>query len=175
MLLNGRKLNLRGASIHEDDLEEGGALSQATRNLLVHRLRDLGATVTRSHYPLHPAFIEAFDRLGILYWVDAPVYQLPNSYFDEPGVRTGATRAAVLTVRNNVNNPSIFTWSLANEPGGNRSELGVIGPGLETYIREASDRGAGAGRHALRGDRSPVARGGAAHEPGIPATSTCSA
>ncbi len=62
LLLNGKRLNLRGASIHEDDLEEGGALSQDTRRQLVGRLRDLGATVTRSHYPLHPAFIETFDR-----------------------------------------------------------------------------------------------------------------
>jgi beta-glucuronidase len=138
MLINGRRLNLRGASIHEDDLEEGGALSQGTRDLLLHRLRKLGGTVTRSHYPLHPAFIEAFDRLGIMYWAQAPVYQLPNSFFDLPGVRAGATRAAILTVRNNVNNPSIFTWSLANEPGGDREEGGVIGPGLTQYIRAAS-------------------------------------
>ena len=138
MLLNGHKLNVRGASIHEDDLNEGGALSTATRRLLLQRLRDIRGTVTRSHYPLHPAFIEAFDRLGILYWVDAPVYQLPNSYFDLPGVRTSATRAAVLTVRNNINHPSIFTWSLANEPGGSRAERGVIGAGLATYIRDAS-------------------------------------
>lgn len=103
ILLNGKRVTLRGASIHEDDLEEGGALSQGTRRLLVNRLRDLGATLTRSHYPLHPAFIEAFDRLGILYWVDAPVYQLPNSYFDQASVRTGAKRAVTLTVRNNVN------------------------------------------------------------------------
>jgi Glycosyl hydrolases family 2, TIM barrel domain len=68
--------------------------------------------------------------------VQAPVYQLPNSLWGR--VRPAATRAAVLTVRNNVNHPSIFTWSLANEPGGNRSELGVIGPDLERYIREAS-------------------------------------
>ena len=138
MLLNGHKLNLRGASIHEDDVVEGGALSAVTRRLLIRRLRDLGGTVTRSHYPLHPAFIEAFDRLGILYWVDAPVYQLPNSFFNRPGVRKGSTRAAVLTVRNNVNHPSIFTWSVANEPGGSRSENGVIGPGLTTYIRDAA-------------------------------------
>jgi beta-glucuronidase len=138
MLINGRRLNLRGASIHEDDLEEGGALSQGTRDVLLHRLRKLGGTVTRSHYPLHPAFIEAFDRLGIMYWAQAPVYQLPNSFFNLPGVRTGATRAAILTVRNNVNNPSIFTWSLANEPGGDREEQGVVGPGLTQYIRDAS-------------------------------------
>ena len=138
ILLNGRRLNARGASIHEDDLEEGGALSQGTRRLLVNRLRDLGATITRSHYPLHPAFLEAFDRYGILYWVDAPVYQLPNSYFDQQGVRYAAKRAVTLTVRNNINHPSIMTWSLANEPAGNRPELGIVGPGLARFIQDGA-------------------------------------
>ncbi len=138
LLLNGKRLSLRGASIHEDDMEEGGALSQSTRNLLVSRLRDLRATVTRSHYPLHPAFLEAFDRYGILYWVDVPVYQIPNSFFDQPAVRYAATRAATLTVRENLNNVSVMTWALANEPAGNRSELGEIGSGLDRYLREGS-------------------------------------
>ena len=138
MFLNGRRLNLRGASIHEDDLEEGGALSQGTRRLLIRRLRAMGGTVTRSHYPLHPAFLEAFDRLGILYWLQAPVYQLPNSYFDQATIRSAATRAVGLTVRNNLNHPSIFTWSVANEPAGSRGERGVIGPGLNRYIRDAA-------------------------------------
>ena len=65
--------------------------------------------------------------MGILYWVDAPVYQLPNSYFDSRSVRDSAIRAVRATVNANVNHASIFTWSLANEPAGNRSELGVIG------------------------------------------------
>jgi beta-glucuronidase len=136
LLLNGKRLNLRGASIHEDDRVEGGALSDNTRRLLVNRLRNLGATVTRSHYSLHPAFIEMFDRLGILYWVQAPVYQVPNTVFGR--VLPAATRAAKLTVRNNMNHASILTWSLANEPAGNRSEGGVFGAGLQTYIRDAA-------------------------------------
>jgi hypothetical protein len=138
ILLNGRRLNLRGASIHEDDRAEGGALSQATRRLLVRRLRHLGATLTRSHYPLHPAFLELFDRHGILYWVDAPVYQLPNTYFDKSKVRDAATRAVILTVRNNLNHPSVMAWSLVNEPAENGNELGAFGPGLTRFIRDAS-------------------------------------
>ena len=136
LLLNGKRLNLRGASIHEDDKDEGGALSENTRRLLVNRLRNLGATVTRSHYPLHPSFIEMFDRLGILYWVQAPVYQVRNTVFGR--VVPAATRASLLTVRNNMNHASVMAWSLANEPAGSRSELGAIGSGLRTYIREAA-------------------------------------
>jgi beta-glucuronidase len=138
ILLNGKRLNLRGASIHEDDPEEGGALSQRTRRLLVSRLRDVGASVTRSHYPLHPQFLELFDKYGILYWVDAPVYQLPNRFFDEAGVREAAERAVVLTVRNNLNHPSVMTWSLVNEPAENGAEFGSFGAGLAGWIRDAS-------------------------------------
>ena len=168
ILLNGHRLNVHGASIHEDDLNEGGALSQRTRSLLVSRLRDLGATITRSHYPLHPAFLEAFDRYGILYWVDAPVYQIPNTYFDESGVRAAAERAVSLTVRNNINHPSIMTWSLANEPAGNRSELGIVGAGLARFIKDAAADVRDPRRHPPRLDRPPVARGRAADQLGLP-------
>ncbi|HKP20141.1 MAG TPA: glycoside hydrolase family 2 TIM barrel-domain containing protein [Thermoleophilaceae bacterium] len=138
ILLNGKRLNLRGASIHEDDIREGGALSQRTRDLLLNRLQNLGATITRSHYPLHPAFIEALDRAGIMYWVDAPVYQVPTDNWERPGVQSLAKRAATLTVKNNVNHPSILTWSLANEPEEAGENLGNYTPALIDYIRDAS-------------------------------------
>jgi beta-glucuronidase len=138
ILVNGKRLNLRGASIHEDDLQEGGALSQGTRTLLLNRLKNLGATITRSHYPLHPAFIEALDRAGIMYWVDAPVYQVPTSSWVRSGVRNLALRAATLTVRHSINNPSVLTWSLANEPAEAGPNLGTYGPSLVRYVRDAS-------------------------------------
>ena len=136
--LNGKKVNLRGASIHEDDHQEGGALSQATRTLLVNRLESLGATITRSHYPLHPALVEALDRAGIMYWVQAPVYQIPTPLWARAGVRSLAKRAATLMVRNNVNHPSVLTWSLANEPAEAGPNLGTYSSSLVRYVREAS-------------------------------------
>jgi beta-galactosidase/beta-glucuronidase len=138
ILLNGKRLNLRGASLHEDDIHEGGALSQRTRMLLLNRLQNLGATITRSHYPLHPAMIEALDRAGIMYWVDAPVYQVPTDMWVRSGVRSLATRAATLTVKNNINHPSILTWSLANEPSEAGANLGLYGPALVRYVKDAS-------------------------------------
>ncbi|HEX6653793.1 MAG TPA: glycoside hydrolase family 2 TIM barrel-domain containing protein [Thermoleophilaceae bacterium] len=138
ILLNGKRLNLRGASVMEDDRVEGGALSQRTRDLLLNRLKNLGATVTRSQYPMHPAFVEALDRAGIMYWVDAPVYQIPNSLWGRAGVRSLARRAATLMVRNNVNHPSILTWSLAVEPAAEEGSLGAYAPGFVSYVRDAS-------------------------------------
>jgi beta-glucuronidase len=138
ILLNGKRLNLRGASVMEDDINEGGALSQRTRTLLLNRLKSLGATITRAQYPVHPAFLEALDRAGIMYWADAPVYQLPNSLWGRRGVRSLATRAATLTVKNNINHPSILTWSLAVEPAAEEGSLGNYSPGMVSYVRDAS-------------------------------------
>jgi hypothetical protein len=38
-----------------------------------------------------------------------------------------------------MNHASVLTWSLANEPAGNRSELGIFGSGLQSYIRDTSE------------------------------------
>ena len=157
LLLNGKRLSLRGASIHEDDAEEGGALSQSTRNLLVSRLRTLGATATRSHYPLHPAFLEAFDRYGIMVWNDVPVYQIPNTYFDQASVRTGALRAAALTVPQQPQQR--FGDGLGAGQRARRQPLRAGGD--RRWPRDLPARGlrggARARRHPPRRHRSPVA------------------
>ena len=57
-------------------------------------------------------------------------------------MRSLATRAATLTVKNNVNHPSILTWSLAVEPAAEEESLGAYGPGFVSYVRDAS--------HAIR-------------------------
>ena len=138
LLLNGRQLRLRGASIHEDDPRTGGASTPGQRAALLRYLRELRATVTRAHYPLHPAFLESLDRAGIMYWSQPPVYQLPNAFLDQRGIRAAATSVTKWMVFFNANHPSIFAWSVGNELGGNREEGGRIGPGMATYIRGAS-------------------------------------
>src|SRR5205807_2850265 len=52
--LNGREVNLRGAAIHEDSLDRGAALTTAQMDQTFLNLHDLGATITRTHYPLSP-------------------------------------------------------------------------------------------------------------------------
>jgi beta-galactosidase/beta-glucuronidase len=136
-LLNGRRLNVRGASLHEEHPVTGGALTPGQRATLVSRLRQAGATITRAHYPLHPALLEAFDRNGILYWSQAPIYQVPNSFLDSPSFRAVALDLNRSTVLHNANHASVFVWSIGNELAGSRGENGRIGSGFATFIRQA--------------------------------------
>ena len=115
VLFNGRKMRAQGASIHEDDPVVGSAWRATHRRRALAELRRLGATVTRAHYPLHPAMLEMLDRAGILVWNQAPVYQLSNTILTRPGVRAAALDANRATIEANVNHPSIFAWSIANE------------------------------------------------------------
>jgi len=132
MLLNGRHLTLRGASLHEEDPVRGAALRPDDIRANFTLLRELGANMTRSHYPMHPLALELADRYGIVVWSEVPVYQMRDQLFRKAAVR----RRAVQQVRDMVNrdrsHPSVIVWSLGNE---NTSKPGV---GFTRYVTTAA-------------------------------------
>jgi beta-galactosidase/beta-glucuronidase len=139
-LLNGHVLNLRGASLHEDEPNVGAAWTPGIRRAHLNYLKSLGATVTRAHYPLHPAFMEALDRAGIMFWAQAPVYQVPPAKL-VGSERKRAVQATRDTVNEGVNHASIFTWSVANELSGENvdgSFYNETNPNYQTYINQAA-------------------------------------
>ena len=79
-MLNGRAVSLRGVGLHEDDPSAGFAIDSARRAQIVAQAKELGATVIRSHYPLHPEMHELADRLGLLVWSEIPVYAVKTQY-----------------------------------------------------------------------------------------------
>ncbi|MDP8943961.1 MAG: hypothetical protein M3N16_07565 [Actinomycetota bacterium] len=118
MLLNGRPVALRGASMHEDDPVTGAALTPARRAQMFGWLEELGATITRAHYPLHPKFLEMADRAGILVWNQIPFYQVPGSAIRRQDVRDKGVAYLRDTIARDQNHPSVFAWSVANELSG---------------------------------------------------------
>ncbi len=115
LVLNGEPVSLRGASMHEDDPQRGAALGPAELRGNVDLLRDLGATMTRAHYPLHPLTLELADRYGILVWSEVPVYQLRDVLFRRPKVRRQAIGMVRALVNRDRSHPSVLAWSLGNE------------------------------------------------------------
>jgi beta-glucuronidase len=115
LTLNGRALNLRGVGLHEDDPRTGFAIDSARRAQIAAQAKELGATVIRSHYPLHPELHELADRLGLLVWSEIPVYAVKTQYLKRETVRKLAARELESNILANQNHPSIMLWSIGNE------------------------------------------------------------
>lgn len=114
-LLNGKPLNLRGVGLHEDDPKLGFAVNNGLRDRQLQNVKDLGATMIRAHYPLHPYMYERADELGIMAWSEIPVYSLRTEELAKPIVRQLAARELEANILTNQNHPSIMVWSVGNE------------------------------------------------------------
>jgi beta-glucuronidase len=131
LYLNGRPVNIRGVGMHEDNRAQGFAVDNAWRDWLVARARELGATMLRTHYPLHPYMHELADEQGLLVWSEIPVYAVKTEYLDN------IERRAVAELRKNIevngNHASVMVWSIANELSSKP------GPSQGSYIEEAAE------------------------------------
>jgi hypothetical protein len=132
LVLNGRPLELRGASIQEDEPGRGPALTEADMDRVIAQLKALGANITRAHYLLNERLLQKFDEAGILVWSQAPIYHRDRL------LETAAQRAFALnTLRGTVlgarNHPSVITHSVANELSVVPDEV----PGTRIYLERA--------------------------------------
>jgi len=130
--LNGKAIELRGASIHEDVPGRGPALSDADAARIVDELKAVGANVTRAHYALDPRILDRLDAAGIMVWSQAPVYHRDNELATAAGRDEAlrVVRAAVLQTRNH---PAVITHAVANE----LSTHPDTRPGTRAFLAEA--------------------------------------
>ena len=114
-LLNGQPMRLRGASFHEDTLAHGAALTPADETTIADELTALRANFTREHYPPSPALLEAFDRLGIVFWEQIPVWRLRGSDLTSRTLNKVILDRLRQTVLRDRNHASVMAWSVENE------------------------------------------------------------
>jgi len=129
--LNGEHLYLRGANAHQDRAGWGDAGTDAAIYRDVKMIKDAGFNFIRgSHYPHSPAFSDACDKLGILFWSEncfwgtggMPMKGMWNSgsypadAADQPGFEQSVKDALRDEIRVNRNHPSVAIWSMCNEP-----------------------------------------------------------
>ncbi|HET9103347.1 MAG TPA: glycoside hydrolase family 2 TIM barrel-domain containing protein [Solirubrobacteraceae bacterium] len=115
VLINGRVLNARGFSLHEQAVSTGSALDSAQLTQLVSWAQQLGATILRAHYPLNPLIEQLADQDGILLWSEIPVYQSNNTYLGQRAWLAGAHAELRENILVNQNHPSVLLWSIGNE------------------------------------------------------------
>jgi len=115
LVLNGRPLNVRGVGLQEDSPDKGFAIDNTVRDQELALARELGATIIRAHYPLHPYTLEQADRLGLLVWSEIPVYQVDTDELAKAAVRNAAVNVLQGEIVADRDHPSIAVWSIGNE------------------------------------------------------------
>jgi beta-galactosidase len=109
VLVNGKRVRLFGADVHQEIEGEGNALSDEEVLRSFALASDLGLNFMRlPHYPHLQLEYDQCDARGILCWPE------DGHSNDEPW---GPTAQQVVTemVKQNYNHPSIALWSLGNE------------------------------------------------------------
>ena len=118
--VNGRRVILKGASLHEDVRGRGDALTAADMDALVANLRAIGANATRAQHQLSPALVARLDAAGIMLWQGVGPVDAPGAWTNETPAERRRARARVRqSVDQLQHHPSVITWNLANEVAGN--------------------------------------------------------
>lgn len=116
--LNGQRVALRGCNRHESMPGFGRALPARQHREDAMLIKDMGMNFVRlSHYPQHPAFMDACDELGILVFPEVASWK---------SVRTGRwLKRAVRQMREMIlrdrNRPAIILWGMGNESRSRRA------------------------------------------------------
>ncbi len=115
ILLNGKKVFLRGICIHEEVATEGRrAWSETDARMLLSQAKELGCNFVRlAHYPHNEHMARVADEMGILCWEEIPVYW--TIQWTNPVTLANAKKQLSDLIGRDQNRASVIAWSVANE------------------------------------------------------------
>lgn len=106
LVLNGKRVQVRGVCCHQDHAGVGVAVPDAIQDYRVRRLKEMGVNAYRtSHNPPTPELLDACDRHGLLVMDETRFFS---------STEEGLSQFERLIVRDR-NHPCVVAWSLGNE------------------------------------------------------------
>lgn len=116
ILLNGRKIRIKGFCRHEDHPMFGCALPFAAIQQDLQIAKDLGANAIRTtHYPNDELFLDLCDEQGILVWEENHARGLSLEQMQNPNFEEQAETCIREMITAHINHPSIIIWGILNE------------------------------------------------------------
>lgn len=115
ILLNGKKVFLRGISIHEEaPFRQGRAWSKEDAVTLLTWAKELGCNYVRlAHYPHNETMVREAERMGLMVWSEVPVYWTIS--WTNKDTYTNAERQLHDMIYRDKNRCAVVIWSIANE------------------------------------------------------------
>ena len=116
ILLNGRKLRIKGFCRHEDHPQFGCSLPYAAMCRDLALMRDLGANSVRtSHYPNDELFLDLCDETGMLVWEENHARGLSEEDMRNPNFERQCEDCIREMIEAHYNHPSIYIWGIQKE------------------------------------------------------------
>lgn len=109
ILVNGRRVQLRGVNLHQDHAGVGAAIPDALYEYRLRELKKLGVNAIRtSHNPASPVLLDLCDKLGI--------YVLEETRL--MGVNDAQLEPLRSMIERDKHHPCIIMWGIGNEEWG---------------------------------------------------------
>ena len=120
LLINGRRVMIKGMNYHDHDDTTGSAVSRETMEADIRLMKRFNVNAIRDlALPEGPHFYELCDRYG-LYVVDEANVEAHAFYHDlcrDPRYLNAFVERVAAMVERDKNHPCIILWSLGNESG----------------------------------------------------------
>ena len=115
ILLNGKKIFLRGICMHEENPMDGARNHSAEHaRQMFAWAKELNANFVRlAHYPHNEHMPRLADELGVLLWEEIPVYWTID--WENPATLANAKNQLTELITRDKNRASVIIWSMANE------------------------------------------------------------
>ena len=131
ILVNGRKVFLKGFNRHEDHGMVGAAFPLQLMVKDLDLIEDMGANAVRtSHYPYDERFLDLCDERGIFVWEENHARGIMVDRMRNPLFAQQCEDCIREMINNHYNHPSIIIWAILNECASNEPE------GREHYKRQ---------------------------------------
>ncbi len=124
ILLNDKKIFLKGISIHEESpFRKGRAYSLEDAKQLLNWAKEMGCNYVRlAHYPHNEHMVRLADKMGVLVWEENPVYW--TIQWDNEETFKNAQNQLTTVINRDKNRASVIIWSMANEtPSSNERNI----------------------------------------------------
>jgi beta-glucuronidase len=137
VLLNGKKIFLKGVCVHEDHVLLGKTTTPEIIRETIRDLKEMNGNYLRlAHYPHDRRFARIADEEGVLLWEEIPVYWA-IAFGNKNTYRDAENQLAELILRDR-NRASVIIWSVGNENPDTDERLGFMS-GLTKKARELDE------------------------------------
>ena len=114
ILLNGKKVFLKGVCVHEDHYRLGKATKPSIIRQTIRHLKEMNGNYLRlAHYPHSRDFARIADEEGVLLWEEIPVYWA-IAFNNSESFSDAENQLSELILRDR-NRASVIIWSVGNE------------------------------------------------------------